>query len=1198
MPLDAAAARVHSGAAQAASRAHTLKGFAVEFFETLAGTLAGGVHGSAADTRKRNIAALSQTLLNSGIEVGAAVRKARKLLGQNNTEYLQTGISLIYAGEHAEQRDVNNTLYPSSLYGGSAEDARVVVVDSLTRSLLAQQFETVSNEVRDVQHRLDRCHVPIIAYALSIPELALASIDMLAIAEEKERSRDAASDGHQASLAAISKALDMALELVFEAGDKERAASALVAHGSAPGDGDQPTSMVSEMLWDAISKRSMNSRRAVAQRLVSEASDDERTSRAMVYLLSTLRSLFSFDRTLVGSQNCATVDVVCNDLAGKPSSFRPYYREGYPEAVLTDVSSVEPELVAQTLATYDELWNAQKADVSARGDGVDGLKKYDEAWYIDSDAANGQFKIEATVTSPPTLPPRAEWRRNRASSPFFPFASAPPTGASDPDAPSRVRLMCNVHSFVARRLCCRPTILHSTANDRLDGIFQLPVLQEHERTDLVDQSAPTSLSRHSGRDGAAHGSGAESAHGLHVQSHTSEESTLVPMTLNPVDRYRLVRYGGFSMSLNVVDSERTVRGVSQVYWLPTSSEPMASVAEGGAGLYTTKLGLSALDLHVCSASTLATSADTLQQLAHDVTRRAPTSDLSSSRRQQIVAGVLKAAFLAHVHEASAASLAFKGRDADADKARERSRVYSTLYQYDRLRPSNNLRVSLVFEGAYQPTGRSPSSPLPMDAAASAPLSPSAADDSPLPVAPAQYQSDTTEIRRRKSERFVDWHDSQRAIDNTFVANYYESAPPDGASANARTDSSLSTMGGMESHDVQTLQTIVEVARACAPACDSDALSKGVGYGVPRDLQVAETLRVAFDDAIALIRRKRVVQQRAQTLRTAIEVAARNDAARSAAASGPSSTPHGGAVDAIERRRREAVWKDALRELSVSGDPLFTFLKTLAGIIHEDVTSIIKLEDRSMEAAQRQREEQRRMALRSSMEFNRRIVDSLLSSILKDSGLRIDVSDSAIAQGRTMASQLVVVGSDSIDRVRRLASETNNASFFEAQSQLAAFLQERQGKPMQLSVLVDSMRAIVQQQLNDSLQMIDRFDVNDQRGAIDFLSQPRNSLVIRMKNETFAAIRQAYDALCVEMKAQRKALAIPSAYECIEGSSRPLCDQFAALSAYFLSQSRLFSSSSSVYVSTSASAANAQMLRIALQKTVYRAIEAQFGFMRG
>ena len=306
----------------------------------------------------------------------------------------------------------------------------------------------------------------------------------------------------------------------------------------------------------------------------------------------------------------------------------------------------------------------------------------------------------------------------------------------------------------------------------------------------------------------------------------------------------------------------------------------------------------------------------------------------------------------------------------------------------------------------------------------------------------------------------------------------------------------------------------------------------------------------------------------------------------------------GVPDAVERGRREAVWKDALRELTVSGDKLFIFLKTLAGLLHDDVTNIIKMEDRSMEQAQRVRAEQRREALRATMSFSQRSMDALMGAIFRQSNFRLDVDQSqdGSSQAKTMAGELVVVSEETVDRIRKLANETSNRSFFESQSQLTSFLEQSKGVSMPLQELVQGVRSIIRTQLTESLDMANRIDVHDERGAMDFLAQPRNSLIIRLKNETFAAIRQAYDALTVEMNAKGRRLQMQgiSVYACVEGPSRQLCNQFAALSAYFMSQSRLFSSSASVYVSAQSASSNALMLRVALQKSVLRAIEYHQG----
>lgn len=321
------------------------------------------------------------------------------------------------------------------------------------------------------------------------------------------------------------------------------------------------------------------------------------------------------------------------------------------------------------------------------------------------------------------------------------------------------------------------------------------------------------------------------------------------------------------------------------------------------------------------------------------------------------------------------------------------------------------------------------------------------------------------------------------------------------------------------------------------------------------------------------------------------------------------SPHlfGSLADAPERSQREAVLQDAMRELVVSGDPLFAFLKNLAGLLHEDVTSIIRLEDRGLEASQRASNEQRRETVRSTIQFGQRIVDGLITSVFKESSFRVDF-DASTADGSSAAREatrgLVVVSGDTIERIKQLASDNSTTGFFDAQVQLQRMLEQRRGREVDLEELIGQVRSVVEAQLRSSLQMIDATHTSDQRGALDFLAQPRNSLIIRLRNETFSAIRMAYDSLCTELMAQRRSGRItrepwsfPTAWDCVEGPWRPLCDQFAALAAYTLAQSRVFSSAASAYVSQSAQHANTMALRFALQKTVRRAIEFSSGAPR-
>ena len=310
------------------------------------------------------------------------------------------------------------------------------------------------------------------------------------------------------------------------------------------------------------------------------------------------------------------------------------------------------------------------------------------------------------------------------------------------------------------------------------------------------------------------------------------------------------------------------------------------------------------------------------------------------------------------------------------------------------------------------------------------------------------------------------------------------------------------------------------------------------------------------------------------------------------------TPNGAVdrhVDANERSRRAAIWEDSLRELSVSGDRLYVWLKTMAGTLHEDVQSIIELEDTSMEEAFKAQKEQRREALKNANAFSQRVVDQVLAQVFKSSKLKVDLSgmhqtmDGAEKAAEAAAASLVVVSDEVIERVGELATGSSGMGFVEANEQLRSYLETRQTSPVTLRVLISELKTILDDHRRHVMNNIQMHHEETGRATISYLAEPRNSLVVRLKNETFAAIRTAYDLLVTEMRSKGLAKKIPSAYTCIEGGDRLLTDQFAQLAAYQLAHSRIFSSSSSIYVGVTPAKMNMVQLRTALEKTVRRAI---------
>jgi hypothetical protein len=203
------------------------------------------------------------------------------------------------------------------------------------------------------------------------------------------------------------------------------------------------------------------------------------------------------------------------------------------------------------------------------------------------------------------------------------------------------------------------------------------------------------------------------------------------------------------------------------------------------------------------------------------------------------------------------------------------------------------------------------------------------------------------------------------------------------------------------------------------------------------------------------------------------------------------------------------------------------------------------------------------------------------------------SGDASSAAHDLGDSLVIVNDDSIKKIKELVSGESGLPFHAANVELErALTSHSQQNPMRLSDLISQLQSIMEKHRMQALAEVDGAQVDGVRSSLEYLAEPRNSYVVRMKNETFASIRTSYDMLLTELRQKYGNTFNVTAWECVEGPDRMLCDQFAQLCAYNLSHSRTFSSSTSIYVGATATRNNNVMLRIALDKAVRRVIEAK------
>jgi len=329
--------------------------------------------------------------------------------------------------------------------------------------------------------------------------------------------------------------------------------------------------------------------------------------------------------------------------------------------------------------------------------------------------------------------------------------------------------------------------------------------------------------------------------------------------------------------------------------------------------------------------------------------------------------------------------------------------------------------------------------------------------------------------------------------------------------------------------------------------------------------------ISFDKLEGMLRQG--VQQCEQINRLQIEQDA-IERARTQLPDGPDS------IDVASRERRVAVWNDAMREACIAGDRLYAFVRQLSGTISEQVDAVCMIDEGMLVRQQQQtREREARLSDRAAQE-HMQLVRNVFSTVIRESGLTLGIEQSG------GIGQLKVVS----NALRKQATELSGGGlsgdgFFANSVRLENLLSKGTGEMTleQLFVeLKDAGRAM--KQAADS--SYGPGTGTSASTTLDFLSAPRNSLLLRYKPEALSALRQSFDVFQREMMQQHGRLwRTISAYELIEGNDAQLSTAFATFAAHTLVHARMYSSSTAMYVAAWPAAANAQQLKISLQRLV-------------
>lgn len=286
-------------------------------------------------------------------------------------------------------------------------------------------------------------------------------------------------------------------------------------------------------------------------------------------------------------------------------------------------------------------------------------------------------------------------------------------------------------------------------------------------------------------------------------------------------------------------------------------------------------------------------------------------------------------------------------------------------------------------------------------------------------------------------------------------------------------------------------------------------------------------------------------------------------------------PSGTAVE-----RRSVVWQEMLRDAALAGDRLWTFVRTLSGLIGESADAIFSSMDEAAIKAQNESRSRRDEIAKQVSAFQSKLLGELAGALLKNSSLQFKTSAAEGEQG----DALVVVDADVAKKIEELASGTSGAPFFEANVALRHLKDSARGRPQPVEKIVGDIAGLGRA-LHDRL--MEQLIPTLQGGAsLSELAHPRNSYCVRLKDDTTAAILEAYDRFSTEF-AMRGGGRV-SLWELVEGADATLSQRFATFVGHVLVQNRTSTGVNALYTSRTQLAVNSTQAGVSLQRLVNQA----------
>jgi len=280
-------------------------------------------------------------------------------------------------------------------------------------------------------------------------------------------------------------------------------------------------------------------------------------------------------------------------------------------------------------------------------------------------------------------------------------------------------------------------------------------------------------------------------------------------------------------------------------------------------------------------------------------------------------------------------------------------------------------------------------------------------------------------------------------------------------------------------------------------------------------------------------------------------------------------PDDGAGAVTPQTRRQGLWAEMQRHVAVSQDRLWVFIRLVGGKIGGNASEVITLADEATLKAAKAIQEQRAEIARRVSDMQSKIVETVISSMLKNSKMTMEYKKSSLA----------VIDAEARKELKDLETGASGRPFFEANVALKNLATANEGPPTLEDVL--SGLANVGEQMQATLERT-LSEPSAASASLVELSHPANSYFVMMRGDALAAVRAAHEKLNCElgMQGARRRL---SAWELIEGGCTVLTERFADLCGYLLVQARTSTGVSAMYVSHQSIYTNASQARVALAR---------------